>query len=169
MICALYTTEGKPLDRNATTDGSGVASFAMETETYMVKAWSLGYDFTREAIGTPAALFASLIIPHRDLAICVVKDQGTGAELVSGLRCYLYSMGKGEGLRATGLHADSDDQGMVHFVVPDEHTSYAAVTLLGREFIGAESEGQPTSFLILGIPRKSWTKVNPTREKMRRK
>ena len=27
----------------------------------------------------------------------MLKDQGAGAELVSGLRCYLYSMDKGEG------------------------------------------------------------------------
>ncbi len=103
-----------------------------------------------EAIETPTVLSASLTIPHRDLAVRVIKDQGAGAEPVSGLRCYLYSQGEGEGLSATGLHADSDDQGMVHFMVPEERAYYAVATLFGREFISAESDGQATLAIELG-------------------
>ena len=150
VVCSLYTAEGESLGRSATTDGSGVASFAVEAGTYMVQARYLGYDFTLEAIETPTVLSASLTIPHRDLAVRVIKDQGAGAEPVSGLRCYLYSQGEGEGLSATGLHADSDDQGMVHFMVPEERAYYAVATLLGREFISAESEGQATLTIELG-------------------
>ncbi|MDD2468986.1 MAG: RHS domain-containing protein [Desulfobulbus sp.] len=150
VVCSLYTAEGEPLNRSATTDGSGVASFAVEAGTYMVQARYLGYDFTLEAIETPTVLSASLTIPHRDLAVRVLKDQGDGAEPVSGLRCYLYTLGEGEGLNATGLHADSDDQGMVHFVVPEERAYYAVATLLGREFISVESEGQATLTIELG-------------------
>ena len=150
VVCSLYTAEGEPLNRSATTDGSGVASFAVEAGTYRVKAWHLGYDFTSEVIETPAVLSASLTIPHRDLAVRVLKDQGQGAEPVSGLRCYLYTLGEGEGLNATGLYADSDDQGMVHFVVPEERAYYAVTTLLGREFISVESEGQATLTIELG-------------------
>ncbi|ADW17596.1 YD repeat protein [Desulfobulbus propionicus DSM 2032] len=150
VVCSLYTAEGEPLNRSATTDGSGVASFAVEAGTYRVKAWHLGYDFTSEVIETPVVLSASLTIPHRDLAVHVLKDQGDGVEPVSGLRCYLYSLGEGEGLNATELHADSDDQGMVHFVVPEERAYYAVATLLGREFISVESEGQATLTIELG-------------------
>jgi len=150
VVCSLYTAEGEPLDRSATTDGSGVASFAVEAGTYRVQARYLGYDFTSEVIETPAVLAASLTIPYRDLAVRVLKDQGQGTEPVSGLRCYLYSLGEGEGLNATGLHADSDDQGMVHFVVPEERAYYAVATLLGREFISVESEGQATLTIELG-------------------
>jgi len=42
VICSLYTTEGEPLHRS-TTDGSGVASFAVEAGTHLVKARYLGY------------------------------------------------------------------------------------------------------------------------------
>jgi RHS repeat-associated protein len=150
VVCSLYTAEGEPLNRSVTTDGSGVASFAVEAGTYMVQARYLGYDFTLDAIETPTVLSASLTIPHRDLAIRLVKDQGAGAEPVSGLRCYLYSMDEGEGLSAIGLHADSDDQGMVHFVVPEERAYYGVATLFGREFISVESESQATLTIELG-------------------
>nr|WP_321283834.1 RHS repeat-associated core domain-containing protein [uncultured Vibrio sp.] len=151
VVCSLYTTEGEPLDYSTTTDASGVASFAVAAGTYMVQARYLGYDFTSEVIETPAVLSTNLTIPHRDLAVRVLKDQGEGTEPLSGLRCYLYSMDEGEGLNSTGLYADSDDQGMVHFLVPEERAYYAVTTLLGREFISMDDEeGQTTLTVELG-------------------
>ena len=88
----------------------------MEAGTYGIKARYLGYDFTSEMIETPT-------IPHRELSR--PHAQGSGAEPVSGPRRYLYSTGEDEGLSATGLNADSNDQGMVHFVVPEERAYYA--------------------------------------------
>jgi len=114
------------------------------------QAHYLGYDFMSEAIETPAVLSASLTIPHRDMAVTVLRDQGESVEPVPGLRCYLYSMDEGEGLNATGLYADSDDQGMVHFLVPEELPYYAVTTLLGQEFISQEFEGEEIQIIELG-------------------
>ncbi|MDP3403877.1 MAG: RHS repeat-associated core domain-containing protein, partial [Brevundimonas sp.] len=150
VICSLFTPEGEPLGRSATTDASGVASFAVEAGTYVVKARYLEQDFATDPIGTPAVLSASLTIPHRDLAIRIVKDQGMGAEPVVGIRCYLYSSGDNDDITATGLFADSDDQGMVHFLVPRERGYFGVVTLLGRDFISMEGEDLATLTIELG-------------------
>ncbi|WP_338032299.1 RHS repeat-associated core domain-containing protein [Desulfobulbus rhabdoformis] len=80
----------------------------------------------------------------------MLRDLGEGEEPVSGLRCYLYSMDEGEGLNATDLYADSDDQGMVHFLVPEELPYYAVTTLLGQEFISQEFEGEGILIIELG-------------------
>ncbi len=150
VVCSLYTVEGEPLGRNATTDASGVASFAVEAGTYLVQARYLGHDFAMDPIETPAVLSASLTIPHRDLAIHVVRDEGEGGEPASGLRCYLYSMDEDGNLDATGFFADSDDQGMVCFLVPEERPYLGVVTLLGRDFISVEDENQATLTIALG-------------------
>ena len=140
LSCGLYDANGAPLNRTVLTDENGIAAFTVGTGSYRIKVRYLEQDFWSEPIAVPETLSASLHIAHQDLRIEVLT--ALNYEVITPLtsvRCYLYAADE-SGATATGLYADSDENGMVVFRVPVGRWYRGVVVFLGQEFVSDPGE-----------------------------